>query len=202
MTRELIKHKTYFDYSKIWLEDFKHPDGRTTVLTNTNKLVRFYAGCDGGKTGYTSEAKFCLSATAVKNSMRVISVIIGSSDSKKRFADSRKLLDYAFANFRNEIKFKAGEEAGRLAVNNGKAKDIAFTPATDIAELLKRGEEGGLQVKFELKAVKAPVKVNDKVGVAYAVKGNSVVATIDLLALEGTEKANIGDIYERILGGW
>jgi len=202
MTRELIRHKPYFDYSKIWLENFIHPDGRTTILTNTNKLVRFYAGCDGGKTGYTNEAKFCLSATATKNDMRVISVVVGASESKRRFLDSRKLLDYAFANYRNEIKYKANQEAGRLAVKNGKAKDIAFAPKRDIAELLKRGAQSEMQVEFELYAVKAPVAIGCKVGEAYTVKDGKVIDKIDLLALEGTGKATLGDIYERILGEW
>lgn len=202
MTRQLVKYKDYFTFSKIWLEDFKHPDGRTTVLTNTNKLVRFYSSCDGGKTGYTSEAKFCLSATAVKNDMRVISVIIGAPDSKSRFADSRKLLDYAFANYKNEIIYKAGEEAGQVTVSNGKERTIAFAPSENISELLKRGEEGNLEVKFELYDIKAPIDVNQKVGEAYAVKDGQIVATVDLIALTGTKKANIGDLYERILGNW
>ncbi|NCA66782.1 MAG: D-alanyl-D-alanine carboxypeptidase, partial [Clostridia bacterium] len=141
MTQELVRCEKYFSFSKIWLEDYKHPDGRTTVLTNTNKLVRFYAGCDGGKTGYTSEAKFCLSATAKKNDMRVISVIIGASESKQRFADSRKLLDYAFANYKNEVVNRANVEAGRIAVANGMAIDIAFAPQHNISMLSKRGEQ-------------------------------------------------------------
>ena len=78
MFRQLVKHKEYFEYAKIWLEDYKHPDGRTTTITNTNKLVRFYQGCDGGKTGFTSEAKFCLCATAKKSDMRVVAVVIGA----------------------------------------------------------------------------------------------------------------------------
>ena len=75
MFRELIKHPVFFEYARVWLEDYKHPDGRTTTITNTNKLVRFYEGCDGGKTGFTSEAKFCLCATAKKNGMRVVAVV-------------------------------------------------------------------------------------------------------------------------------
>ncbi len=202
MTAQLVKHKQYFNYSKIWLEDFKHPDGRTTVITNTNKLVRFYTGCDGGKTGYTSEAKFCLSATAKKNDMRVISVIIGAPDSKQRFADSRKLLDYAFANYRNEVINRAGEEAGRAAVSNGKARDIAFAPKDNLSQLTKRGDQGKVDVSFELHALKAPVAAGQTVGTAYIIKENTVIFSTDLVAIEGTEKASLGDIYERILGNW
>lgn len=75
MLSELSKHDLYHTYSQVWLEDYRHPDGRTTTFTNTNKLIRFYEGCDGGKTGFTNEAGFCLAATAKKNGVRVISVI-------------------------------------------------------------------------------------------------------------------------------
>ena len=77
MFRELIGHKKYFEYSGVWMEDFQHPGGRVTGLTNTNKLIRQYNGCDGGKTGYTSEAMHCLAATAKRGDMRLISVVVG-----------------------------------------------------------------------------------------------------------------------------
>jgi D-alanyl-D-alanine carboxypeptidase (penicillin-binding protein 5/6) len=82
MTSELIKHPDYYKFSKIWIENYTHPDGRVTEFVNTNKLIRFYKGCDGGKTGFTNEAMFCLSASAERNGMRVISVILGAKDSK------------------------------------------------------------------------------------------------------------------------
>ncbi|MDE6302938.1 MAG: D-alanyl-D-alanine carboxypeptidase, partial [Clostridia bacterium] len=84
MFMQLIKYPVYFDFAKVWLEDYEHPSGRKTTITNTNKLVKFYNGCDGGKTGYTSEAKFCLTATAMRNNMRVIAVVVGADSSTVR----------------------------------------------------------------------------------------------------------------------
>ena len=81
------------------MDKFTHPQGRYTEITNTNKLVRFYDGCDGGKTGFTNEAGFCLGATAKRNNMRIISVVIGEKSSADRFADVRTMFDYAFANY-------------------------------------------------------------------------------------------------------
>ena len=85
MFSNLIKHEEYFNYSKIWLEDFNHPDDRKTTITNTNKLIRKYSACDGGKTGFTNEAGFCLAATATKDNARLVSVVLGADTSDNRF---------------------------------------------------------------------------------------------------------------------
>ena len=99
MLKELLKNEEYYAFGKVWLDKFAHPQGRYTEITNTNKLVRFYDGCDGGKTGFTNQAGFCLAATAKRGGMRVISVVIGEQDSKTRFDDVRSMFDYAFANY-------------------------------------------------------------------------------------------------------
>ena len=92
MLRELLTHQKYYEFSKVWLEDFSHPDGRVTTMTNTNKLIRFYEGCDGGKTGFTNQAGFCLAATAKRGDMRLVSVVIGAESSDKRFESTKNLL--------------------------------------------------------------------------------------------------------------
>ena len=102
MLKNLLEHEEYYEFSKVWMDKFEHPEGRYTEITNTNKLVRFYDGCDGGKTGFTNEAGFCLAATAHRNGMRVISVVIGEENSANRFEDIRTMFDYAFANYVNE----------------------------------------------------------------------------------------------------
>lgn len=103
MFSNLIKNEEYFRYSKIWLEDFAHPDNRTTSMTNTNKLIRKYSFCDGGKTGFTNEAGFCLASTAKKSDLRLVSVVLGASSSDDRFKSTIKMFDYGFANFKNKI---------------------------------------------------------------------------------------------------
>ena len=85
MLRELLTKEAYYSFSKIWMDEMHHSGGRVTQMANTNKLIRNYQGCDSGKTGYTSEAGFCLAASAMRGGMRVVSVVIGAADSKTRF---------------------------------------------------------------------------------------------------------------------
>ena len=90
MTRELLKHKAYYEFSGIWMDTLVHKGGRETGLTNTNKLIRFYKGCDAGKTGYTNEAKHCISASAMRDGTRLIAVVIGADSSQERFQGAEK----------------------------------------------------------------------------------------------------------------
>ncbi|MBR2904048.1 MAG: D-alanyl-D-alanine carboxypeptidase [Clostridia bacterium] len=108
MLNELTSYEEYFRFGKIWTDKFAHPEGRFTEITNTNRLVRFYDGCDGGKTGFTNQAGFCLAATAKRDNMRVISVVIGEESSDNRFHDVRTMFDYAFANYKVEPVVKEG----------------------------------------------------------------------------------------------
>ena len=95
---EVAKHPTYTKYSSVWIDKLNHPGGRVTDLTNTNRLVRFYQGCDGFKTGSTDAAKYCLAATAQKNGMRLVAIVLGTPVSQTRFNEARAMLDYGFAN--------------------------------------------------------------------------------------------------------
>ena len=204
MFRQLVKHKEYFEYAKIWLEDYKHPDGRTTTITNTNKLVRFYQGCDGGKTGFTSEAKFCLCATAKKSDMRVVAVVIGAESSKIRNAAISSMFDYAFSNFTNEIMLKSGENLDvRLAVSGGKSKDIALGVERDVARCVARDDKAKYEIKFDLpSSVKAPVKKGDKVGEAYLIKDGVVIDRVGVVANEDVARLNLFDAIGEIAKNW
>lgn len=204
MFGELIKHNEYFDYSKVWLEDYKHPDGRTTTITNTNKLVRFYQGCDGGKTGFTSEAKFCLSATAKKNDMRVIAVLIGADSSKVRNAAVSAMFDYAFSNFSNEIMLKSGENLDiRLSVSGGKQNDIAIGVDRDVARFVAHDDNAKYEVKYRLpSSVKAPLKKGDKVGEAYLLKDGIVIDKVNVVANENAERMSFFDAIGEIAKNW
>ncbi len=204
MFRELIKHPTFFEYAHVWLEDYKHPDGRTTTITNTNKLVRFYEGCDGGKTGFTSEAKFCLCATAKKNGMRVVAVVIGADSSKVRNAAVSSMFDYAFANFSNKTMLKAGEDIGvRVAVSGGKQADIGVCADRDLTRFVFREDTAKYDVKFDLpSSVKAPIKKGDAVGKAYLVKNGEVVDTASLVANEDAVRMSFFDAINEIAKEW
>ena len=193
MTRELMKHKAYYEYAGIWMEDFVHPSGRTTQLVNTNKLIRNYSGCVGGKTGFTDEAGFCLSACAERKGVRVVATLIGGRDSKTRFAEVSGMFNYAFANFENVKAVTAGEELGSVAVRGGKVKSVPYGSAADVEALLKNGETlPPPELKLPEK-LKAPISRGEVIGRAeYSFPGGEKLS-VDLVALCDVQKASIWD---------
>ncbi len=200
MFRELIKHPTYFEFSKVWLEDYQHPDGRATTITNTNKLVKFYDGCDGGKTGYTSEAKFCLCATAKREDMRIIAVMIGADSSKTRNAAISKMFDHSFANYSNKILLKKGESIQNdVQVVGGKKQNISLSVTADVSHFIARNEEGSVELKYEMPStLKAPIKQGDCVGKVHLVKEGVVLTTTDIVANETVERMSLWDAIKQI----
>ena len=202
MLRELTSHDEYFDYSKIWLEEYTHPDGRKTILTNTNKFVRFYEECDGGKTGFTSEAKFCLAASATRGDTKLISVVIGADDSKTRFAESKRLLSYGFANYKTEIVLRRGEHAFDAPVERGKADVVPCAAARDLSILTRNGTESvEPDYSIEYYETTAPVRKGDVLGKCTLIVGEARYET-DLVALADVEKASFADYYRKILDHW
>lgn len=203
MFSQLIKHPKYFDYSQVWLEDYKHPDGRVTTITNTNKLVKFYQGCDGGKTGFTSEAKFCLCATAKRNDMRVISVIIGADSSKVRNAAISASFDYAFANFSNKVMLKGGEKLDFEAnVTGGKQSSVSIAAERDLTRFVGLDDKSKYDVRYEIPDAKAPFKAGDKVGVARLLKDGVEIDSVNVVSLEDVQSRNLFDAILDIARNW
>lgn len=204
MFRELIKHPKYFEYAGIWLEDFVHPDGRTTSMTNTNKLVRFYNGCDGGKTGFTSEAKFCLSATAERNGLRVVAVVIGADSSKERFASVSNLFGYAFSNYSAKvIQSKDDCIENSIRVLGGREKGISVAVKEDFKALVKKGDDREYKVHFNLPAtVKAPIVRGGEVGKAYLTRNGEVIGECPVVSVVDVEKARYSDTLKHICDEW
>ena len=204
MFRELIKHPKYFEYAGIWLEDFVHPDGRTTSMTNTNKLVRFYNGCDGGKTGFTSEAKFCLSATAERNGLRVVAVVIGADSSKERFASVSNLFGYAFSNYSAKvIQSKDDRIENSIRVLGGREKGISVAVKEDFKALVKKGDDVEYKVHFNLPAtVKAPIVRGGEIGKAYLTRNGEVIGECSVVSVVDVEKARYSDTLKHICDEW
>lgn len=200
MFREVIRHPVYFEDAGVWLEDYVHPDGRTTVMTNTNKLVKFYNGCDGGKTGFTSEAKFCLAATAERDGMRIIAVVAGADSSKSRFNAVSSMFNHAFGSFKAEKLLGAGELAAqRVKVAGGKERSVGVTVSEDIVRLAPRSDKAAAELRLELPdKVKAPVRKGDVVGKGYLVVDGTAVREFDLVAAEDVARASIWDLFRRI----
>jgi len=202
MLKELMRHQKYYDYSKIWIEDYNHPDGRVTQFVNTNKLIRFYKGCEGGKTGFTNEALFCLAASACKDGMNIIAVVIGSSTSKARFGAVTTLFNKAFAGYENKLIINSGQTLGnQLAVNNSKQNFIDVYPSQNYYVFGKKGEVVEPNISYEYFDVSAPLKKGSTVGKITVAKGDEQII-IDILAGEDAEALTYWDIVDKIEKGW
>ena len=200
MLSELIKHPHYFTCANVWMEDFVHPSGRVTGMTNTNKLIRFYDGCDGGKTGYTSEAQHCLAATAKRGDTRVIAVVVGAPDSKTRFKEVSDMFNYAFANYESKIYLQDRANVGSVTVQGGKEQHVE---AVADGKLISFGKKGSTdcEVTVDLQeSVKAPVACGDVLGTA-TIKDSSgkVVGQVNVIAKNDVAAKSYWDYVKDLL---
>ena len=200
MFSQLIKHKKYFEYANIWMDDFLHPSGRVTGLTNTNKLIRQYNGCDGGKTVYTAEAGHCLAATAKRNGTRLISVIVGGVDSKTRFSENKALFDYGFANFESKLYLSAEKPIEqKVKVMGGKQNELSVKLEKDLTCFGRKGQSAG-EIVLELpEKVKAPVTEGDEIGYAHVVVNGKKVASVKVIAAQSVKKATFWDYLKNMV---
>lgn len=203
MLREMLTHEKYYEFSRIWLEDFAHPDGRTTQITNTNKLIRYYNGCDGGKTGFTSEAGFCLAATAKRGDTRLVSVVIGASDSKTRFRDSSAMLDYCFNTYESATILEKGDLELSIPVRGSKTKSVNVVAENSLTLFRKKGETKDVKVDYRLdEELKAPVLSGDKVGEATLYLDGVEINRTALLAGSDAERYSWWDAFREIAHNW
>ncbi len=203
MLREMLKHQKYYEFSKVWLEDFAHPDGRTTQITNTNKLVRFYDGCDGGKTGFTNEAGFCLAATAKRGETRLVSVVIGAETSKARFNGISEMFNYAFNCFENKTILEAGETELRAKVRGSKVGEISVSVERPLTVFGKKGEISNTSVDYVISdQLKAPIQKGDEVGTAILYRDGVECARTKLLAGEDAMKFTWWEAYRESAQNW
>ncbi len=200
---ELCKHEIYHNYSTIWMEDLIHPSGRKTGLTNTNRLIRYYSGCDGGKTGSTNEAGCCLSATAKRDDMRLIAVIVGAKDSQTRFNECSQLFNYGFGNFENICLINEAGVVGQSTIIKGKKQQIDVYPSQNYTVLIKKNEENPYKVDYDYsKSIKAPLNQGDVVGKIVVSKNGVVTKEIDLVIRDSVEKLGYIDTLRKITEKW
>jgi len=200
LLRQVLCHDLYYKYSAIWMEDLVHPSGRITGLTNTNKLIRYYAGCDAGKTGSTKEAGDCIASSAKKNNLRIISVVIGAESGAKRFSESASLLDWAFANYENKTIFERGQKLEQVKIAKGKVDKITPIVSESYSCVTKKGEQSEITTKIELKQnLCAPLKVGDEIGVAYVLKDGVVIKEIKITIEQDVKKTTLFDAIKQII---
>ena len=204
MFSELIKHEEYFKFSKIWTDVVIHPENRKTEIANTNKLIRFYDGCDCGKTGYTSEAGHCLVASACKNGMRLISVVINAPDSRTRFKDVSTMFDFGFANYVNKIIVDNREPLDiAVSVEGGKKHDLCTVAENSLFIFAHKKDKRSFEINFiPTNTVKAPIYKGDKVGELHIFENNIEIAVINVLANEDILCKTYFDIIKDIQNNW
>ena len=203
MFSNLLSYDNYFNYSKIWLEDFVHPDNRVTSMTNTNKLIRKFANCDGGKTGFTNEAGFCLAATAKKDNMRLISVVLGAYSSDNRFASTVNMFNFGFANYKNKIILDKDITLNdEFAVTGGKKHSFAVCPERNCYVFTAADKTPDITHNIIAYDVKAPVAKGQEVGKIEIFKDGVLYNTVGVVSAEEVQKAGFGDNFKNISGKW
>lgn len=204
MLEKLVSHKDYFEYSKVWTDEIEHSEGRKTGLTNTNKLIRFYEGCDGGKTGYTSEAGFCLAATAKRGALRLVAVVINSPDSKTRFNEVSTLFNYGFDNFTSRMVVESGKNLEiDVNVKKGDKDKIKVYPEKDLYIFSEKNKKHNVELDFTPnEKIVAPVRKGDVVGELIVFKDGIERGKTNVLAAEDSEKKTYFDYIRDIGANW
>jgi D-alanyl-D-alanine carboxypeptidase (penicillin-binding protein 5/6) len=196
MSRELlVKHPDIQKFTTIWMDTIR--DG-AFGLSNTNKLVRFYNGCTGLKTGYTSSAGHCLSASAERDGLSLIAVVLGAESSQARFQACKQLLDYGFANYALIKPELTGENS--VAVKLGAAKAVTAVPSELPQLLIDKGQRGDVNIRIELEEeVTAPVSRGQKLGTLTVRAGDQVLAQVNMIAKDAVPKLTWWQIFVRLM---
>ena len=199
----ICNNELYKKDAKIWMEDFIHPSGRKTGLVNTNRLVKTFDGIEGGKTGYTDKARFCLTASAKRENLRVVGVIIGANDSKTRFAEMSKLLSYGFANYSS--KYIVNSEAP-IAIHKFKSakNQVNIYAKNDIIKLMKKSDDEKFTTDYQIEEnLKAPIKAGTVVGKMFVFdKNNMVVDEVELVVKETAESVGVIESLRKVINNW
>lgn len=207
IARELLKHELILDYTSLYEDYLIKPDGSKTWLVNTNKLVRFYDGVDGLKTGYTENAKYCLTATAKREKIRFITVTMGVDSSEHRSNDTTSMLNYGFANYKINNVVKKGQVIGEIEIKGGKKNIGEMVAKEEINDLIKKGDKKDYSYNIKRKNIKAPILKGDVVGTLEVIDNNGKkVKTIDLVSKESVNKHSFfslfGKLFKQIVGGF
>lgn len=197
--RELLKYPEITKYTGTYEGYLRENTDKRFWLVNTNKLVRFYPGVDGLKTGFTGEAKYCLTATAKKDGMRVIAVVMGEPTSKERNKEMGELLDYAYSQYMVKRMYEANTSIGKVKISKGKVKTVDAVTKEPVAILMPKGQDTKKYKKEVIisKKVNAPIKVGDKLGEVVVKDGNNVVSKVDLVSNVNVPKANWWELFKR-----
>jgi len=207
MSRALItRYPEIHDLATIWMDTIIHRTARGEEvfgLTNTNRMLRTYQGSNGLKTGFTSQAGFCISATAQRDGLTLIAVILGSPDSATRFDEARKLLDYGFANYTLASGDPAGMDRGQVMVNKGTLDSVGVVVKEQISVVMAKGNHVRLDSRVELlDSLNAPVSAGTKAGEVIYISEGKEVGRSDLIVAEDIPRADLGHMMRRLINRW
>jgi len=199
MSRELLKYEGITKYTGSYQDYLRKDSPKPFWLVNTNKLVRFYSGADGLKTGYTSEAKFCLAATAKRDGMRLIAVVLGEPNTKTRNSEVSAMFDYAFSQYALQPIYKSGEVIGKVKVQKGEAAQLELIASKTMSVLVKKGSklENITQKLVVPEKIAAPVKEGQLIGQLLIVQDGRTLAEFDLNAATAIKKAGFWTLFKR-----
>jgi D-alanyl-D-alanine carboxypeptidase (penicillin-binding protein 5/6) len=198
MSRELLKHERIFQYTTVWMDSIRNG---AFGLTNTNRLIRFYKGANGLKTGYTSGAGFCISATAERDGMQLIAVVMGSPTRDSRNETAKALLDHGFATYRYYCSPQ--KNVGSIRVKGGVANECPLI-CMELSAVAKKEIYGdGIKVEINLPdSLNAPVKAGEAVGEAIFKCGDTVIGSAKIMAGSTVKRISFGEILVRLIGSY
>lgn len=199
ISRELLKYEGITKYTGSYQDYLRQDTQKPFWLVNTNKLVRFYSGADGLKTGYTSEAKFCLAATAKRDGLRLIAVVLGEPNTKTRNSEVSSMFDYAFSQYAIQPIYKQGEVIGKVKVQKGEAANIELAASRLMSVLVKKGSEpGSISQKLEIpEKIKAPIKEGQVIGKLVVYQDGKPITEFELKAASSIDKAGWWTLFKR-----
>ena len=200
MSRELLKHPKITDYTSIWTDELR---GGKFQLANTNKLIRFYTGANGLKTGSTSQALCCLSASAVRNDMQLIAVVLGAPTSDKRFSSARALLDYGFASYKINNLATENDYVCDVEIENGTEKSVRGIVKESKSHLSEKNNAGKIEQRVYVDdGIKAPLEKVSRVGSIEFVCNGQKIDDVEIVSEYAVDKKGIGKIMKDLILGF
>lgn len=204
LLKQVSKYEIYKKDCSIWMDKLIHPSGRETELVNTNRLIKYYEPCVCGKTGFTDEAGYCLSAVAKKSDMTLIAVALKCDTPSQRFKECMELFNYGFSNFENKKLLTQKEVLNvNIPIIGGRTDIVNVAAQNDFYIISKVGDNKDIELKYELPSeLKAPVEMGDVLGKIVILKKGVVVGEVPVVALNEIDKQTYGDIINKIFNNW
>ena len=201
MSRELLKHETISKYLTTWMDSVVVGKKQATIgIANTNKMVKHYQGTTGVKTGFTQQAKYCLSASAKRGDTHLVAVTLGAETSPERFKDSSALLNFGFANYESVKLCSKNDNISALTLDKAEDNKINLVAKDDLSVLIKKGGAKDFNRKVKLKQdITLPIKKGTTLGVVEIYSGDKLIGKVDLVNTKDVNKASYLQMLQRVI---